>query len=52
MVALDEDEVKIVRGALQFIADGNIGFEALEGYTDLEDDELFDIAQNLISRIK
>lgn len=51
MVTLSEDEIQVVRAALEFIGDGNIGFEALEGYTDLEDEELWEVAQGLLKRI-
>lgn len=52
MVTLTKDEALVVWAALEFIGSGNIGFEALEGYTTLEDSEVQEIAEGLLNKIK
>lgn len=47
-----EEELQVIYAAISFVAHGNIGFEALEGYTELEDDKLWEIASNLKAKLE
>lgn len=51
MITLTEEEVEIVKAALEFIDDSPVGFETLEGYTSLSGEELWDKAKELKKRL-
>lgn len=49
---LTDEQLDILTSAMEFIGDGNIGWEALEGYTDLEGMELFEVCQDLKTKLQ
>lgn len=36
---LNDEEYKILKACFMFVESGNVGFEAIEGYHNLEDEE-------------
>jgi len=49
---LTREELDIVMALLEFVGDGNIGFEALEGYKDIDDETIWEDATALKTKIK
>lgn len=48
-IELTSEEIQVIQAALDFIADGNIGFEALEGYID-DDIDAWEVNNSLTKK--
>lgn len=51
IVELSNEELEVLIAALEFIGDSNIGFEALEGYTNIPDENLWETCNNLETKL-
>ena len=51
MIELDYNEREFILACIEFIANGNIGLEAIEGYIDLPMDQLYEIKKSLINKL-
>lgn len=45
-IELTSEEIQVIQACIDFIGDGNIGFEAIEGYID-EDIDPYEIKESL-----
>ncbi len=46
-----EDELEIIRACVEFVKDGNVGFEAIEDWTDLDEEEFEEALQSLKNKL-
>lgn len=51
MVELDYNEREILLACIEFIQNGNIGFEAIEGYLDISVNKIYEILPNLKEKL-
>ena len=49
-IELTSEEIQVIQACLDFIADGNIGFEAIEGYID-EDIDPWEINKTITEKL-
>jgi len=51
MIQLDYNEREFILACIEFIDNGNIGLEAIEGYVDLSIDQLYEIKKSLLNKL-
>ena len=50
-VQFTSDELQILRACLEFVEDSPVSFEAIDGYTDIDEEDLWNTARILKEKL-